>query len=804
MKVLVYGRCADRTWHLIITCVLTLSLSPLFGQQEELMEEILQLANTNKLEVVNEIGPPTPPDTPNPYLSLLPPHVKRDYEGWARYEERRAKYLSQYGPQSIQAFSLTGSGPKVIEETENNDSQHSGQRLRRFGTSSRKRDHLIIEGSLGPDTPLVFTEGLSTEDNGSILLATETGLLAPFNGVTYEGVIGDGPVGVSDFDFFKVSGVSGELIFAEVRTPDPIGDLDPFVAIWNEFGVLLAANDDGFANSFDSFIEFTIPSDGDYYLSIGGYGAFIPNDPFDSQSGSIFGSIGSVGSYDARISKVIIQPDIDYFSFNLRKGDIVAGGLTAGSGLGSLTIEMPNDGLVVSTAFNTSLYPLESPLNLTGNASIYHIAEESSMFTIAVAEGYGAYNLELRLTRSNFEENGGTQILFIDYDGAEFDRNAFLGGPDSSDIRTLSPFRDFLPAWGLSDDPKSVVKITNRITRVVKENVKKDLQRSRINPLFNVIIVGNTGLGSSGSGLTTTATNSTMTFQGMEISKDGLDDPTLGFLEAHALDENPFPVSRVIVGGTTEESGINTIGVAQSIDPGNFGTEETALVLLDILSADLSGNPQSFSLNDVPLAPSVSKEDLVVTGVGNITSHEIGHYIGNWHNDGFDGTQTIMDEGSGGPFNLFGVGPSGVFGESDTQDVDFGTSAYSQGEFFTGIENTTNQSAWGLTSNFWPFFLRSFFDPMAGVKLSQTYPNPAKSTDQIPISFSLPRDGKATLELLDFNGDVVTTLFSGEVEADSEKELSFTPVRHQLSPGNYVYKLTTAKGYLTKRIFLTK
>ena len=44
-------------------------------------------------------------------------------------------------------------------------------------------------------------------------------------------------------------------------------------------------------------------------------------------------------------------------------------------------------------------------------------------------------------------------------------------------------------------------------------------------------------------------------------------------------------VSRLIVGGTIAESGIDTIGIAQSIDPGNFETEETALILLDVSPA---------------------------------------------------------------------------------------------------------------------------------------------------------------------------------------------------------------------------
>ena len=52
-------------------------------------------------------------------------------------------------------------------------------------------------------------------------------------------------------------------------------------------------------------------------------------------------------------------------------------------------------------------------------------------------------------------------------------------------------------------------------------------------------------------------------------------------------DADPFGqpnVSRLIVGGTVDESGIDTIGIAQSIDPGNFDTEETALILLDYVS----------------------------------------------------------------------------------------------------------------------------------------------------------------------------------------------------------------------------
>ena len=53
-------------------------------------------------------------------------------------------------------------------------------------------------------------------------------------------------------------------------------------------------------------------------------------------------------------------------------------------------------------------------------------------------------------------------------------------------------------------------------------------------------------------------------------------------------------VSRVIVGGTIDQSGVDTIGIAQSIDPGNFGREEQALVLLDIVS-DPTDDDASFN-----------------------------------------------------------------------------------------------------------------------------------------------------------------------------------------------------------------
>jgi hypothetical protein len=61
-------------------------------------------------------------------------------------------------------------------------------------------------------------------------------------------------------------------------------------------------------------------------------------------------------------------------------------------------------------------------------------------------------------------------------------------------------------------------------------------------------------------------------------------------------------VHRVMVGGTIAESGINTIGIAQFIDPGNYSTDDSALVLLDVLS-----NPSGAASLNTYITPASQK-----------------------------------------------------------------------------------------------------------------------------------------------------------------------------------------------------
>jgi hypothetical protein len=148
----------------------------------------------------------------------------------------------------------------------------------------------------------------------------------------------------------------------------------------------------------------------------------------------------------------------------------------------------------------------------------------------------------------------------------------------------------------------------------------------------------------------------------------------------------------VIVGGTIDQSGVFTIGVSQSIDPGNFEQQESALVLLDSLS-DPAG--PDFSVNTY-LRPRSDRVGFVGQALGNVVAHEAGHLFGNWHVDPLDGVANLMDSG-GNARVMFGVGPDGVGGTQDDVDVDFGKDVFDPFEGFTGTENTLARLAFTLT-----------------------------------------------------------------------------------------------------------
>jgi hypothetical protein len=216
----------------------------------------------------------------------------------------------------------------------------------------------------------------------------------------------------------------------------------------------------------------------------------------------------------------------------------------------------------------------------------------------------------------------------------------------------LSPLAAFQAKWGIPRIQEDAV--IDAIVARVTENVKQDLIASGLNTRFKLKILN---------------------------SRD------------HADPFGQANVSRIIIGGTVAESGVDTIGVSQSIDPGNFETEETSLVLLDYLS-DPAGDDAS--LNTYLTAAS-NRISFVGSAIGNVTSHEAGHFFGNWHVDQFNDQANLMDQG-GNFAQLYGVGPDTVGGTADDPDIDFGDDTFNPSEGFLGIEETLGRVVFGVTS----------------------------------------------------------------------------------------------------------
>lgn len=575
------------------------------------------------------------PPSPDPYRSIRPQGSKVNEAYW---DMRRSSMAA------IKAASMPPANLRVQIK------KKKGTVIKGFGTSPNQVDAIDVEGSI--DLPPPGTLIPNPEDEGSILLATPTNLVAG-NAVKVSAVVGDGPLfcppgtGLGDVDFYMIPNVEeGQVIRVDVDTELPFGALDPFVALWDEAGNLIAFNDDD-GVSFDSLLTVFAPASGNYYVAITGFGTFITGDPFDSCSGL---GLGSEGAYDATIGLQHVG-EVE-LTFQLKKGDIFGASLFGSLAILSLADKtgLERQGSAQDVTF---IHPAASPLP-SGTAALSHVVDTTGNYKLStlIVES-GPFTISLRDFKNPLlsGDQGDVQTMYVDFSGPAVDVGKICYGiPPGLFVPTLSPLKSFLSNWGLTEDDEDAV--IDSIMAHVHETLVADIDRQGREPTFNIRLLN---------------------------SRDH-DDPG-----------DAPNTSRLVVGGTIDETGCPTIGIAESIDVGNFETSETAFVLLDLLSADAS-NPNS--LNQFPRAPGVSIIEVIGAGVGNITSHEAGHILGNWHTDQFNDTPNIQDQG-GNLAGFVGVGPDGIFGTADDVDVDFGRDEFVPNEGFTGIEDTLNSIAIG-------------------------------------------------------------------------------------------------------------
>ncbi|GAA1844051.1 hypothetical protein GCM10009687_07020 [Asanoa iriomotensis] len=582
----------------------------------------------------------------NPYLSLVPDPTTIDYAAWRQNAEKQSALREQ----KRALRQVAAASPILVDEDEldgsqgGNDSPALAQPVPGFGTKGKQTTRARILGSLDPEVVSRPAFTPKAEDDGAIPLASDTGVQNLRSGITVNSTIGDGPHGsaagdTGDFDFFKLTiGAAGVGETLTVDMDTPTGPLDTMVALYSATGEQLAFNDD--SGGLDSLLMFTFTAPGDYYVMITGYNSR-PADPFDAASGN---GAGSEGPYTMLLS--VARVDVDFYAVQLRKGDVLGTSVTGSPA--TITIYDPAGREVHGSSQDaTFIYPPNSPLPGGGNAVSEHVADDDGLHYVAVSEGSGAYDITVEAYRPNLEGDKITQTVFIDFNGQRLN-TAIFGGPG---VVTLSPLRSFLGRWGLTTADEN--QLIDGIVAEVTENVKRDLAQSGLNDNFRLKILN---------------------------SRD------------HADPFGEVNVSRLIVGGTIAESGVNTIGIAQSIDPGNFDTQESALILLDVLSGPANDDA---SLNFY-ITPASNKINFIAQAVGNVASHEAGHFFGNWHVDQFNDTLNLMDQGGNFPL-LYGVGPDGIGGTADDPDVDFGEDEFNPSEGFTGTEDTRGRLATVLT-----------------------------------------------------------------------------------------------------------
>jgi hypothetical protein len=438
-----------------------------------------------------------------------------------------------------------------------------------------------------------------------------------------------------DADLYKVTLRAGELL--DVTMAATSGTLEPLLAVVDANGNEVAFSWD-FAKTIS--LSYTARSAGVYYVVATGWTII------DLDTGQVTRPQG-----DYRIDITARAGDRDLYAVTLQAGDVL--GLNLRGRASYVSVFEPTGTEVHGSPYDaSSAYPGDNPLPGGGTAVTDHVARSAGLHYVEVTSGDGGYQAEFEVYRYGGAAKKQTQTIFLDANGQRLNTNIFGG----RGVTTLSRLSKFLGRWGLPASAERAV--VDQIKATVRENIESDLKAFGISRYVDVRVVSNYDT------------------------------------------RDPFGtagVSRVVVGGTIEESGVPTIGVAQSIDPGNFEREESALVLLDALSEPANAeDPAPYSLNTYMNARS-NRIAFVGRAIGNVVSHEIGHYIGNWHTDEQNTRVNLMDAG-GVYAPMFGVGPDGVGGTRDDTDVDFGRDRFTPWEGFTGIEDTMARSAWGLSS----------------------------------------------------------------------------------------------------------
>ncbi|MGL5857943.1 MAG: hypothetical protein ACRC35_05975 [Angustibacter sp.] len=591
----------------------------------------------------------------NPWLSWTDSGSNPDQADWVAKYGRDAAVRARSAAHRSAAAKARTRPPLAVSEAEaqddrgSNDTTRTAQPLPGLGTAGGRNPAATVRGNQSPatvDPARIVDVAPGPVDDSTEDKATDLGELSADRGVRTTGSLPDGPgseLGL-DFDVYRLVLPANHRFRIDITRLS--GDLLVGSYLFREgasasvdFGPSVSQNPER------ETAEVAIRDAGVYYL-------YLFNGNVLSFTGETPPTPGDFTRGDYQLQVSAAPDDRDVYAVRMRAGDVL--GATARGARRVAVLDRAGEELVGSFFDLTPSYPVNSPLPGTGGAgpTADFVAPKAGTYYVEISNGNGAYASGVQLFRHGGNAGRVRQTVFLDFDGAQIN-NTRWGGTGTA---TLSPLRAFLGKWGLrAKDERALIRA---VQANVQENIEHDLRESGLSDSVSVKVVTN------------------------------LDGPDLWGKPG---------VTRIVVGGTVAESGLPfpTVGIANSIDPGNFDKQETGLVLMDYLSSPVSDGFQS-SINAY-LKPGSDRLGFVAQAIGNVTSHEIGHMIGSWHTDEGNDVNNLMDAGGNAP-NTFGVGADGIGGTRDDTDVDFGADTFSLAEGLSGMEDTLARSTWAMST----------------------------------------------------------------------------------------------------------